>query len=62
MPCWAASIANCCKVASLSSLWLAGGEPMGIYAVHPSTRHVPLEVRAFVDFLSEQHGGRKGWA
>ncbi len=38
------------------------GEPIGIYAVHPSTRHVPLKVRAFVDFLSEQHGGRRGWA
>lgn len=38
------------------------GERLGIYAVHPSVRHVPLKVRAFVDFLTENFAGKKGWA
>ena len=36
-------------------------EGVGIYAMHPSSRHVPLKVRVFVDFLSESFARRKGW-
>ena len=37
-------------------------EPLGIYAVHPSLAHVPLKVRAFVDFLSARFSGKSGWS
>lgn len=36
-------------------------KPIGIYAVHPSLAHVPLKVRAFVDFLGAYFAGRKDW-
>ena len=39
-------------------LWIVlpgyGATPGGIYAVHPSNRHVPLAVTAFVDFVAER--------
>lgn len=37
------------------------GKPLGIYAVHASLAHVPLKVRAFVDFLGAYFAGRKDW-
>ncbi|MFA5949896.1 MAG: LysR family transcriptional regulator [Hyphomicrobium sp.] len=32
-------------------------EELGIYAVYPSHRHVPLKLRTFIDFLAEAFGG-----
>jgi DNA-binding transcriptional LysR family regulator len=29
--------------------------PQGVYALYPDTRHLPLKVRAFIDFM-------KGWS
>ena len=31
-------------------------DELGIYAVYPSSRHVPLKVRTFVDFMAEAFG------
>jgi len=33
-------------------------DPIGLYAIFPHSRHLPTKTRAFVDFLSEQIGGK----
>ncbi len=35
--------------------------PVGIYAVFPERRHLPLKVRAFVDFLKEAYAQKDYW-
>ena len=35
--------------------------PVHLYAVHPSRRHVPARLRAFIDFLAERYGGTPPW-
>jgi hypothetical protein len=34
---------------------------VGIYAVFPERRHLPLKVRAFVDFLKDAYGQKGYW-
>jgi len=35
--------------------------PMGIYAVFPQRRHLPLRVRLFIDLLKETYGRSSYW-
>ena len=41
------------------SSWLT--PPMGIYAVFPQRRHLPLRVRLFIDLLKETYGRPSYW-
>jgi DNA-binding transcriptional LysR family regulator len=34
---------------------------ISIYAIYPETRHLPVKVRVFIDFLLERFGGRPYW-
>ena len=59
------------------SLWEVGGDlgegrlttvldawqapPMGIYAVFPQRRHLPLRVRLFIDLLRDNYGRASYW-
>jgi DNA-binding transcriptional LysR family regulator len=36
--------------------------PIGIYAVFPQRKHLPLRVRLFIDLLKNTYGGREYWA
>ena len=47
-----------CLVSVLDD-WAA--PPVGIYAVFPERRHLPLKVRAFVDFLKEAYAQKDYW-
>jgi DNA-binding transcriptional LysR family regulator len=35
--------------------------PLGLYAVYPDRRHLPLRTRAFVDFLSQRFDNTPPW-
>jgi DNA-binding transcriptional LysR family regulator len=35
--------------------------PLSLYVLYPPTRHVPVKVRVFIDFLAERFGGRPYW-
>ena len=44
---------------SVLDAWQA--PPMGIYAVFPQRRHLPLRVRVFIDLLKETYGSPSYW-
>ena len=48
------------RLASVLDAWQAA--PMGIYAVFPQRRHLPLRVRLFIDLLKERYGQPGYWA
>ncbi len=47
------------RLVSVLDDWAA--PPVGIYAVFPERRHLPLKVRAFVDFLKDAYGQKNYW-
>ena len=47
------------RLVSVLDDWAA--PPVGIYAVFPERRHLPLKVRAFVDFLKEAYAQKNYW-
>lgn len=47
------------RLVSVLDDWAA--PPVGIYAVFPERRHLPLKVRAFVDLLKEAYGQKDYW-
>ena len=47
------------RLVSVLDDWAAA--PVGIYAVFPERRHLPLKVRAFVDFLKEAYAQKDYW-
>jgi DNA-binding transcriptional LysR family regulator len=47
------------RLVSVLDDWAA--PPVGIYAVFPERRHLPLKVRAFVDFLKDAYGQKGYW-
>lgn len=47
------------RLASVLDVWQA--PPMGIYAVFPERRHLPLRVRLFIDLLKETYGRASYW-
>jgi DNA-binding transcriptional LysR family regulator len=36
-------------------------DPIALYAVYPSTRHLSAKIRAFIDFLVEKLGSEPFW-
>lgn len=48
------------RLTSVLDAWQA--PPMGIYAVFPQRRHLPLRVRLFIDLLKERYGEPSYWA
>ncbi|NJA89034.1 LysR family transcriptional regulator [Rhodocyclus tenuis] len=48
------------RLTSVLDAWQAA--PMGIYAVFPQRRHLPLRVRLFIDLLKERYGEPSYWA
>jgi len=47
------------RLTSVLDAWQA--PPMGIYAVFPQRRHLPLRVRLFIDLLKETYGRPGYW-
>ncbi|MBS1161723.1 MAG: transcriptional regulator, LysR family [Proteobacteria bacterium] len=47
------------RLSSVLDPWQA--PPMGIYAVFPQRRHLPLRVRLFIDLLKETYGRASYW-
>jgi len=47
------------RLTSVLDAWQA--PPMGIYAVFPQRRHLPLRVRVFIDLLKETYGSPSYW-
>jgi DNA-binding transcriptional LysR family regulator len=47
------------RLTSVLDAWQA--PPMGIYAVFPQRRHLPLRVRLFIDLLKETYGRESYW-
>jgi DNA-binding transcriptional LysR family regulator len=47
------------RLTSVLDAWQA--PPMGIYAVFPQRRHLPLRVRLFIDLLKESYGRPSYW-
>lgn len=47
------------RLVSVLDAWQA--PPMGIYAVFPQRRHLPLRVRLFIDLLKENYGRASYW-
>ncbi len=47
------------RLTSVLDAWQA--PPMGIYAVFPQRRHLPLRVRLFIDLLKENYGNPAYW-
>ncbi|MDD2883718.1 MAG: LysR family transcriptional regulator [Dechloromonas sp.] len=47
------------RLTSVLDAWQA--PPMGIYAVFPQRRHLPLRVRLFIDLLKEHYGRASYW-
>ncbi|MQY51705.1 LysR family transcriptional regulator [Rhodocyclus gracilis] len=47
------------RLTSVLDAWQAA--PMGIYAVFPQRRHLPLRVRLFIDLLKERYGEPSYW-
>jgi DNA-binding transcriptional LysR family regulator len=47
------------RLTSVLDSWQA--PPMGIYAVFPQRRHLPLRVRLFIDLLKENYGRPSYW-
>ncbi len=47
------------RLTSVLDAWQA--PPMGIYAVFPQRRHLPLRVRLFIDLLKETYGRASYW-
>ncbi len=47
------------RLTSVLDAWQA--PPMGIYAVFPQRRHLPLRVRLFIDLLKETYGRPSYW-
>jgi len=47
------------RLVSLLDEWAA--PPVGIYAVFPQRRHLPLRVRLFIDFLKNTYGNPGYW-
>lgn len=47
------------RLVSVLDDWAA--PPVGIYAVFPERRHLPLKVRAFVDFLKDAYSQKDYW-
>lgn len=47
------------RLTSVLDAWQA--PPMGIYAVFPQRRHLPLRVRLFIDLLKEHYGRPSYW-
>lgn len=47
------------RLTSVLDAWQA--PPMGIYAVFPQRRHLPLRVRLFIDLLKENYGRPSYW-
>ena len=48
------------RLTSVLDAWQA--PPMGIYAVFPQRRHLPLRVRLFIDLLKERYSEPSYWA
>jgi len=48
------------RLISVLDAWQA--PPMGIYAVFPQRRHLPLRVRLFIDLLKDTYGRASYWA
>ncbi|WP_153115312.1 LysR family transcriptional regulator [Rhodocyclus tenuis] len=48
------------RLSSVLDAWQA--PPMGIYAVFPQRRHLPLRVRLFIDLLKESYSEPSYWA
>ena len=47
------------RLTSVLDAWQA--PPMGIYAVFPQRRHLPLRVRLFIDLLKDNYGNPAYW-
>ena len=47
------------RLTSVLDAWQA--PPMGIYAVFPQRRHLPLRVRLFIDLLKDNYGRPSYW-
>jgi DNA-binding transcriptional LysR family regulator len=47
------------RLTSVLDAWQA--PPMGIYAVFPQRRHLPLRVRVFIDLLKETYSRPSYW-
>jgi DNA-binding transcriptional LysR family regulator len=47
------------RLTSVLDAWQA--PPMGIYAVFPQRRHLPLRVRLFIDLLKENYSRPSYW-
>ena len=47
------------RLTSVLDAWQA--PPMGIYAVFPQRRHLPLRVRLFIDLLKETYSRASYW-
>lgn len=47
------------RLTSVLDAWQA--PPMGIYAVFPQRRHLPLRVRLFIDLLKDTYGRQSYW-
>jgi len=47
------------RLTSVLDAWQA--PPMGIYAVFPQRRHLPLRVRLFIDLLKDTYGRASYW-
>lgn len=47
------------RLVTVLDAWQA--PPMGIYAVFPERRHLPLRVRLFLDLLKENYGSARYW-
>ncbi|HRE18368.1 MAG TPA: substrate binding domain-containing protein, partial [Rhodocyclaceae bacterium] len=47
------------RLTSVLDAWQA--PPLGIYAVFPQRRHLPLRVRLFIDLLKETYGRESYW-
>lgn len=47
------------RLVSVLDDWAA--PPVGIYAVFPERRHLPLKIRAFVDLLKDAYGQKDYW-
>jgi DNA-binding transcriptional LysR family regulator len=47
------------RLVSVLDAWAA--PPVGIYAVFPERRHLPLKVRAFVDLLKDAYAQKDYW-
>ena len=48
-----------CRLVTVLHAWQS--PPMGIYAIFPQRRHLPLRVRLFIDLLKENYARPSYW-